>query len=222
MIRPFHHILAGKLFPKYNQRLDQLNQNAALQEWLKKNSIPVFPDRIALHAFMHAEYISGSSVDYLEFGVFQGETILHWADINKNPNSRFFGFDSFEGLPEKWNHEYLAGHFDVQGVTPKTDDARVAWVKGWFNRTLPGFLQSFTPRSKLVIHSDSDLYSSTLYTLTKLDQILIPGTIIIFDEFFSALHEFRAYQDYCSAYGRTLRPIGVTDDGAGRMAFVFE
>jgi hypothetical protein len=50
-------------------------------------------------------------------------------------------------------------------------------VKGWFQNTLPGFLNAFTPRPRLVVHSDSDLYSSTLFTLASLNMLLVPGAV---------------------------------------------
>ena len=34
---------------------------------------------------------------------------------NSHSDSRFVGFDSFEGLPEDWNSENPKGHFTTQG-----------------------------------------------------------------------------------------------------------
>jgi len=52
------------------------------------------------------------------------------------------------------------------------------------------------------------LYSASLYVLTQIYRIAKLGTIIIFDEFPSLLHEFRALDDYCAAY---MRNYGVLD-----------
>jgi len=86
--RNFKHTMAGMIFPKYSLLLDQLNHNAALDKWIADTDMPVFPERAALHQFV-AEMISGAPVDYLEFGVFQGDSIRMWAGFNKNPASRF-------------------------------------------------------------------------------------------------------------------------------------
>ena len=48
-------------------------------------------------------------------------------------------------------------------------------MKGWFNETLRPFLRDFTPRSRLMIHNDGDLFSSTLYTLATLDPHFAAG-----------------------------------------------
>jgi hypothetical protein len=106
---------------------------------------------------LHDEVCGGTAIDFLEFGVCTGHSIRFWSQINRDPQSRFIGFDSFEGLPEDWTRNYPKGSLDVGGAVPQIDDERVSFVKGWFQNTLPGFLNGFTPRSRLVVHSDSDL-----------------------------------------------------------------
>jgi len=76
-------------------------------------------------------------------------------------------------------------HFDTNGQVPDIQDTRCRFIKGMFQDTLDNFLTDFTPREKFVVHNDSDLYSSTLFTLVKLHRILKKGAIIIFDEFSS-------------------------------------
>lgn len=46
---------------------------------------------------------------YLEFGVFLGRTINHMAA--QVPAQKFYGFDSFEGLPEEWRAGFPKGAF---------------------------------------------------------------------------------------------------------------
>jgi O-methyltransferase len=90
---------------------------------------------------------------------------------------------------------------------PQTRDSRVRFVAGMFQDTLPGFVARFEPRNRIVVNIDCDLYSSALYCLTKLDPILPTGAILMFDEFGSVLHEFRAVQDYLSSYRRAFEVI---------------
>lgn len=61
-----------------------------------------------------------------------------------------------------------------------------------------------------MVHNDSDLYSSTLYCLTIMNSFLRSGTIVIFDDFYDSMHQYRALTDYCSAYLRGFRVIGMT------------
>ena len=142
--------------------------------------------------------------------------------MNRDPQSRFIGFDSSEGLPEDWLGNYTKGTFDVGGAVPQIDDERVSFIKGWFQNTLPGFLKEFAPRSRLVVHSDSDLYSSTLFTLANLNTLLVPGSVIIFDDFWMPTHVFRAFTDYRSAFWRSAHAVAMTSDYADQVAFVFD
>jgi len=206
---------AATLWPRYSELIDLINTNAKVYAWTKSIGSTTYKvkNRMSLYKYLSENIICGGPIDYLEFGVFRGDSIRAWADLNINRDSRFFGFDSFEGLPERWNAHNVKGAFDLGGAMPQISDDRVKFVKGWFQDTVPGFLESFSPRSRLVIHNDSDLYSSSLYTLTRLDCIMRPDTIIIFDEFTSPLHEFRAFNDYISAYQRIAKPLVMTDLG---------
>jgi hypothetical protein len=58
--------------------------------------------RERMYDYVNEFSIKGEAIDYLEFGVWNGRSIRYWANLNKNENSRFFGFDSFQGLPEDW------------------------------------------------------------------------------------------------------------------------
>ena len=134
-------------------------------------------------------------IDYIELGVFQGESFRSWLEINKHPGSRFFGFDTFEGLPEKWMKN-PAGTFTVDGNIPEIDDPRANFIRGRFQATLPKFVSTFKPRNRLVIHLDADLYSSTLFSLIQFNKFIVDGTILIFDEFRDINHEFAAFREF--------------------------
>jgi hypothetical protein len=73
-----------------------------------------------------------------------------------------------------------------------------------------------------VLNNDSDLYSSTLYVLTRAHDRLKPGTIVIFDEFSSVLNEFMALKHYCSAYRRDYEVLGATSSYFAQVAVRFK
>ena len=218
------HKLAAKVFPWHFGTLDWINRNALVQRWIaeQRGRIPTLDDFHGFHRHVHDEICGGNTIDFLEFGVCAGDSIRLWSQLNNDPNSRFIGFDSFEGLPEHWSRNYPKGALDVGGVIPQIDDERVSFVKGWFQNTLPKFLNEFTPRSRLVVHSDSDLYSSTLFTLVNLNALLVPGAVLILDDFSMATHVFRAFSDYRNAFWRSAQPVAMTSDYAARVAFVLD
>jgi O-methyltransferase len=216
--------LAAKLFPWHIDLLDTINRNALVRQWIAKERgrIPTFGRLYDFYRYVHDQVCGGTAIDFLEFGVYNGHSIRFWSQMNRHPESRFIGFDSFEGLPENFTKNFTMSTFDLGGVVPQIDDARVQLVKGWFQNTLRSFLGEFTPRSRLVVHNDSDLYSSTLFTLASLHKLLVPETVIIFDEFSVATHEFRAFADYRSAFWRSATPVAMTSDYATQVAFVLD
>lgn len=131
---------------------------------------------------------------YLEFGVWKGETTSYVAKQFCNPSTRFHGFDSFEGLPERWNVAADAGCFSTNGALPQIDDPRVEFHKGWFQQTLKDF--ELPPHEVLVINLDADLYSSTACVLKCLQDAIVPGTYLYFDEFSDRHHEMRAFDEF--------------------------
>lgn len=205
---------AAALWPKYSWAIDSINNNARLNEWHKKNlvNVPHFSHRFELHRHVRAQL--SEPIDYLEFGVFEGRSLKLWTEINSSGDSRFFGFDTFTGLPEKWelgSHSMDAGHFAVDQL-PKLGDSRVTLIKGLFQETLPGFLTAFERHGPMVVHCDADLYSSTLYLLTQVSAKLRVGDVIIFDEFSQPLHEYRAFLDWTQSYRIRYKAIGSSED----------
>lgn len=134
----------------------------------------------------------------LEFGVGEGRTLRMIA--NHMP---VIGFDSFEGLPEKWRDGFEAGMFAC--APPDVPNAEL--VKGLFADTLPRF--NWPDRIGLV-HIDCDLYSSTKTVLDHLG--LKPGTYVVFDEWHGyngcEAHEQRAWREYADRTGITWEVIG--------------
>jgi len=145
----------------------------------------------------------------LEFGVFKGTTINHLA--RAAPERHFFGFDSFEGLPEHWTGaRYSPVNFDRRGKKPRVP-ANVSLLKGWFDATLPAFLAREMGRIGF-IHVDCDIYASTKTVLELTVPRLMPGALIVFDEFFNykgyELHEYKAFFEVTERFALAYRFIG--------------
>jgi hypothetical protein len=141
---------------------------------------------------MRACSIKGS---ILEFGVASGRTINHIASLT---NQTVYGFDSFEGLPETWRTGFEKGVF-VRQAPPQVGQ-NVQLLVGYFEDTLNGFLNMNNEEISL-LHVDCDLYSSTKTIFEKLSARIVPGTVIVFDEYFNypgyKNHEFKAFQEFC-------------------------
>ena len=202
-------LLRGWLSP--SEKLEYVNQLLLYGRWLRAHKPPkLLSDRFDLFEYINTQILADAPITYLEFGVFKGDSIKKWSEINISSQSEFFGFDSFEGLPADWNlfdKSLSKGDFDVHGEIPRLDDLRVEFLKGHFQDSLPIFLSSFQPKNTLVIHCDADLYSSELFVLTSIDRLLNPGAILIFDDFGAVNHDFKAFVDYTESYMKNYKVL---------------
>jgi len=131
---------------------------------------------------------------YLEFGVYKGGSITFVAN-QVGASQIVHGFDSFRGLQEDWSGTNF--NFDLQGRAPRVPP-NVALHAGFFAETLPGWLEQ-NSGSAAFIHVDSDLYEPARCVLECLQDRIVPGTVIVFDEYFNypnwQAHEFRAFSE---------------------------
>jgi hypothetical protein len=155
--------------------------------------------------------------DYLEFGVFYGNSLIsaHRAlDRIGARHVRLFGFDSFEGLPREASLED-AGHWQPgdfamdyhvarrymtqQGV----DWKRTTLVRGWYKDTLNDeCVRKYCLKKASVIMVDCDMYSSALSVLKFCAPMIPDRAVIFFDDWFAAglaeknMGEKRAFDEF--------------------------
>jgi O-methyltransferase len=146
------------------------------------------------------ETLNKEPINYLEFGVYRGDSLRMWLSGISHPDSRFVGFDTFTGLPERWRPTELAGHFNANGATPDIKDPRCSFEVGLFQDTLPAFVARTDLSRGLVVNLDADMFTSTLFVLTTLAPFLKHGDLIFFDEFSCPLDEFRAFEEFVRSF----------------------
>jgi O-methyltransferase len=213
----------GLLLSPFRFFLKFLYNFSLLSSWVNTNSRKVefsdfykplrkYSDRINL--FNHIsknENLETGPIHYFEFGVASGLSFLWWLDKNKHQDSKFTGFDTFEGLPEDW-HFFKKGAFSHNA--PTIPDVRGKFVKGLFQDTLYQFLSEYQPDENVrrVLHMDADLYSSTLFSLTMMAPYLKKGDILFFDEFNIPNHEFAAWNDFVRSYYIKYEVVGAVNN----------
>ncbi len=189
----FNKKLLSKIFPKYISIFEQANNNVIFQKYIKTKSKGCKSITIKTKSdyfkFINENVIKNESVDYLEFGVYEGETIINWSKINTHKDSRFFAFDKFSS----------------KYTIPKINDDRVHFVKGLFQETLHEFVKNFKVQSKLVIFINLNKKFDTLYCLSELDKILDEKCILMFDQFGNLLNEFIAFHTYVKSFKRDFK-----------------
>jgi Macrocin-O-methyltransferase (TylF) len=135
---------------------------------------------------------------YYEFGLFKGFSFWFAEQVAReytDSTFRFFGFDSFEGLPQP-QLEVEANSFregDYRGTYEvvtgnlrrwKTDFSRIQLHKGFYSDRLFDELrrqEQFPPASIVLI--DVDLYDSCVPVLEFIKPYLVEGTILLFDDY---------------------------------------
>lgn len=154
-----------------------------------------FKSKIELYNFIVEENLIKQS--FLEFGVWKGDSISFFA--KRYPDLHFFGFDSFEGLPQDWRTGFKKGTFDTNKVTPPMF-SNVKYIEGWFNDSIPSFLAENDLTGPIFMHIDCDLYSSTVDVFNALGNHISVGMYILFDEFINypgwELHEYKALMEF--------------------------
>ncbi|MGR6523912.1 TylF/MycF/NovP-related O-methyltransferase [Rhodococcus erythropolis] len=148
----------------------------------------------------------------LEFGVASGTTLRIVAEAFTERKGTVAGFDVFSGLPETWRTGFPVGEFAQESI-PEVPGAQL--VPGLFENTLPSFLNDESGPVAF-LHLDADLYSSTKTVLDLLGDRLVPGSIVVFDEFFNypgwQQHEYRAWTEFVTRTGISFEYLGYTVD----------
>lgn len=155
---------------------------------------------------MHQKLVPEQGL-WLEFGVWKGYSINIMAE---QTSKTVFGFDSFTGLPEDWRPEATKGRYSTDGILPAVKE-NVKLIPGWFEETLPPFMEEHTENIAL-LHVDCDIYSSTKTVLTQLRSRIVPGTVIVFDELFNYPgyrdHELKAFYEFLQETNMRFQWIG--------------
>jgi len=126
---------------------------------------------------------------FIELGVWQALSLNYMAKLR--PDTHFYGFDTFDGVDEIWETGGKTVYMDrftmqsedlIDSETglPKVRD-NITLTKGLFQDTLESWLKSH-PGNLSFINMDPDIYSATAYSLDILNDRIVPGTIIRFDE----------------------------------------
>ena len=150
---------------------------------------------------------------FLEFGVWVGTSIREFVTAYQkfipNYQKKFYGFDSFEGLPEEVldkNHPpyWKKGDFNLNGIVPTELMAEhFHMTKGWFQDSLTQSVVDLFKNEKIgLLHVDSDIYTSSYQALDfcfKYD-LITKGTIIVYDDW-GAYHE-KSVGEFEVAQGR--------------------
>lgn len=147
----------------------------------------------------------------VELGVSRGVSFFSFHKfleifLPTDTSKKVYGFDSFEGLSDfsdqdgitnydktsdkktgGWSAESVEEEiFDLAGLCNADNilaRERSRLIKGRVQDTMEKFLED-TPGLRInLLHFDLDLYEPTFYTLQKLWDLVVPGGVVVFDEY---------------------------------------
>ncbi|RLB65972.1 MAG: hypothetical protein DRI90_00620 [Deltaproteobacteria bacterium] len=143
----------------------------------------------------------------IELGVRRGTSIRFIAGLC--PATPVHGFDAFEGLPEHWGQQ-RQGLYSTDGVLPEVPK-QVTLYPGWFADTLPTFVEHHDEPIRF-LNVDCDLYSSAQTALELLGPQIVPGSVLVFDEYLCnpgwREDEHRAFTETATVFGWRYDYIG--------------
>jgi O-methyltransferase len=167
-----------------------------------------------------AKVYRGAPGSVVECGVWKGGMSAGMAEV-VGPDRNYYLFDSFEGCPRaqeidgpralEWQNDVTSPHYrnnssaDIgfcQEAMKKAGAARCTIVKGWFDKTLPGFKAE---GGIAVLRLDGDWYESTMTCLHHLFPQVNCGGVVIIDDYYSFEGCTRAVHEYLSQVGSTRR-----------------
>lgn len=216
----FIYLQLHRVFNLFSSLFSNLFYITLFSKWAYENKKVLYNDfpskwnynkRYAMYEWVLEHEKLTEQINYVEFGVANGQSFKWFLQQNKNYKSRFYGFDTFDGLPEDWG-PYKKGAFSNSNKVPKINDERGKFFKGLFQQTVPDFLKNFNNDARNVIMMDADLYSATLYALSSLAPWLKKDDIIFFDEFAVPTHEFKAFLDFTQSYYINLQLIAAANN----------
>lgn len=138
--------------------------------------------------------------EVLEFGVYKGASIIRFAtyrELLENTYSRkIIGFDIFGEFPKTDNDDdnKFIQRFEEQGGNGISKEVledfikhkninNIELIKGNVFDTLDEFLEKNKQIKISLLHLDLDVYKPTKFILEKLYERMIPGGIIVFDDY---------------------------------------
>jgi hypothetical protein len=136
-------------------------------------------DKAILSAIANSSPMGGA---FAEVGVYLGGTAWHLAKIARIRDVNLYLYDTFKGLPychtEKGDSLEVGMFEDTSAALVRSSIPDAIICEGIF----PDTLVDMGPLS--FVHCDCDQYEAINQTILKLYPILVPGGIMVFDDYY--------------------------------------
>ena len=163
----------------------------------------------------------------VECGIFKATSLVRWAtfrELLESPFSRqIIGFDIFGDFPrheDALDNDFAARHDAVAGAGLSVAQVRevlaykgirnVKLIAGDVVETVPAYVAAHPELRIALLHVDVDVYKPSKAVLDALYELVVPGGLLIFDDYGTVAGETRAVDELVQAYGLTLQKLPYT------------
>lgn len=163
----------------------------------------------------------------VECGVFKATSLVRWAtfrELLESPFSRrLIGFDIFGAFPrheDETDNAFAARHDSVAGQGLKQQEVEavlahkglrnVELVPGDVVDTIPAYVAAHAELRIALLHIDVDVYKPSKVALEAFYDLVVPGGVLIFDDYGTVAGETRAVDELVAAHGLHLQKLPYT------------
>jgi hypothetical protein len=208
----------------------EINGLAAERIWDCENGYFWFSHPSRMFKFLaHYELysmITNIPGDVFELGVFKGASLIRWATFRQaletQDSRRIVGFDAFGKFPTKGlelpadlkfvqDFEVDAGdglsETQIAEIFSRKGFGNLRTVAGNVMHTLPAYLEK-NPASRIaLLHLDMDVKEPTAFALSALYDRVVPGGLIVIDDFTAVAGATEAVEEFMANTGLKIEKL---------------
>lgn len=171
--------------------------------------------------------ISNLTGHIIECGVFKGASLIRFftfREIMENPYSRkIIGFDAFGKFPEQENdldREFVENFENAagEGITVKELHSALRYkgfknyelIEGDIIDTVPNYVAKHHELKIALLHIDVDVYKPTITILNHLFDRVVPGGLIVLDDYGTVAGETKAVDEFIAERDITIEKLSLS------------
>jgi hypothetical protein len=148
-----------------------------------------------------------------EFGVHKGNSLIRFATFRElleaSSSRKIYGFDTFKHFPmtdKAEDNEFIESFVNEAGLPISVEQLKnclahknirnVELIEGNILDTLPNFIKTHPETRAALIHIDVDVYEPTKIILESMFNRLVPGGLLVLDDYSIVSGETDAVDEY--------------------------
>jgi hypothetical protein len=164
--------------------------------------------------------------EVVECGVYKGASLLRFLsfrELIEAPDSRkVIAFDAFGRFPESGDQEDRAfiQRFEQEGgdgisvselrrILAHKGFRNTELVAGDINRSVPEYVKAHPELRIALLHIDVDCYEPTMTILQQLFERMVPGGLVVFDDYGRVAGETRAVDEFLLQHPHQLQKLSI-------------